>query len=194
MTRTKSFDETEALERAMDLFWLKGYHGTSMQDLVDAMGISRSSMYDTFGDKHAIFLAAFQHYKRSRQQSLDNLSSNNSGITTTLASFFNSLLRDIVSDEEKKGCFIVNTSTELAWQDDAVRAIIQENYNDFEAQFLPVFQMAIAAGELRPDKEPKEMTRFLYVNMVGLRAVSRATDDISFLRDAAKIALNALLD
>jgi TetR/AcrR family transcriptional repressor of nem operon len=192
MTRTKSFNETEALERAMDLFWLKGYHGTSMQDLVNSMGISRSSMYDTFGDKHAIFLAAFQHYKRTQQDAFKYLKEE-SEITRILATFFNSLLRDIVSDKQNKGCFIVNSSTELAWQDDAVRAIIQENYLDFESHFLPVFQRAIENGELNEDKDPKALTRFLYVNMVGLRAVSRANNDINFLRDAAKVALDALL-
>ncbi len=193
MARTKSFDETEALERAMDLFWLKGYHGTSMQDLVDAMGISRSSMYDTFGDKHAIFLMAFQHYKRSQKENFGFISED-SEITSILASFFNTLLRDIVKDQEKKGCFIVNSSTEMGWQDDAVRAIIQENYEDFEAHFLPVFKRAILYEELSEDKDPEALTRFLYVNMVGLRAVSRVTDNINFLRDAAKVALKALLD
>lgn len=191
MTRTKTFDETQALERAMELFWLKGYHGTSMQDLVDAMGISRSSMYDTFGDKHAIFLAAFQHYKRS--QSFDFIDAS-SDIANTLANFFNHLLRDIVADDEKRGCFIVNVSTELAWQDTAVRSIIQENYQMFESQFLPIFQRAIENGELNAQKDPRAMTRFLYVNMVGMRAASRATDDITFFRDAAKTALNALLN
>jgi TetR/AcrR family transcriptional repressor of nem operon len=192
MTRTKAFNETDALERAMDLFWMKGYHGTSMQDLVDAMGISRSSIYSTFGDKHAIFLAAFQHYKRGQQHSFDFLEES-SGFTAALASFFNMLLRDIVSDEEKKGCFIVNSSTEMAWQDNAVKAIIQENYDEFESHFLPFFEKAIGQGEVRDTNDPRAMTRFLYVNMVGLRAVSRATDDITFLRDAAKTALNALI-
>ncbi len=192
MTRTKAFNETEALERAMDLFWMKGYHGTSMQDLVEAMGISRSSMYSTFGDKHAIFLAAFQHYKRSARHSFDFLEES-SGFAAALASFFNRLLRDIVSDEENKGCFIVNTATEMAWQDSAVKAIIQENYNDFEAHFLPFFEQAIRDGDIGDNNDPRALTRFLYVNMVGLRAVSRASDDISFLRDAAKTALNALI-
>ena len=193
MARTKTFDEDEALTRAMELFWKKGYHGTSMQDLVDTMGISRSSMYDTFGDKHAIFLQSFRHYKKNQQAVLANISEFNDGLQDILAKFFNLLLRDIVSDEEQKGCMIVNCSTELAWEDEAVRAIIKENYDEFEKRFLPVFTLAIKRGEIDIKKNPQAMTRFLYVNMVGLRAVSRSTDDVEFIRDAAKVALGTLL-
>ncbi len=193
MARTKAFDKQEALNRAMELFWKKGYHGTSMQDLVDTMQISRSSLYDTFGDKHAIFLQSFRQYKKAQQEVLASMSEYSDSLTDILAQFFNSLLRDVVSDDEQKGCMIVNCSTELAWEDEAVRAIIQENYEEFEKRFLPVFTLAIKRGEIDIQKNPRAMTRFLYVNMVGLRAVSRSTDNVEFLRDAAKVALSTLL-
>jgi len=61
MARTKDFDEDKVLQKAMNLFWHKGYNGTSMQDLVDGLGISRSSMYDTFGDKHTLFIRALEN-------------------------------------------------------------------------------------------------------------------------------------
>jgi TetR/AcrR family transcriptional repressor of nem operon len=193
MARTKTFNEEEALTRAMELFWKKGYHGTSMQDLVDAMGISRSSMYDTFGDKHEIFLQAFQHYKQSQQSVLASLSSEGDSISKVLGTFFNHLLRDCVTDEEKRGCLVVNSSTELAWEDEAVRLLIEENYEEFERLFLPMFTLAIKKGEVDIQKNPRAMVRFLYVNMVGLRAVSRYNQDPEFLRDSAKMALTTLL-
>ena len=62
MARTKTFDPSVALEQAMAVFWLKGYEATSMQDLVEAMGINRASLYATFGDKRQLFLAAIAHY------------------------------------------------------------------------------------------------------------------------------------
>lgn len=193
MGRTKTFNQKEALVRAMELFWKKGYHGTSMQDLVDTMGISRSSLYDTYGDKHAIFLQAFRQYKQNQQSELSSVSSDSLSISEILAQFFNKLLRDIVSDEDHKGCMIVNCATELAWEDEAVRAIIQENYSEFEKRFLPVFTLAQKKGEIELAKNSRAMTRFLYVNVVGLRAVSRSNSDIEFLRDSAKVALASLL-
>ena len=193
MARTKTFNEEAALTRAMELFWKKGYHGTSMQDLVDTMGISRSSMYDTFGDKHEIFLQAFRHYKRTQYSVLSSISEQSESISEVLGKFFNHLLRDSVSDEEKKGCFVVNSSTELAWEDEAVCSLVQENYEEFERLFLPIFTLAIKKGEIDIQKNPRAMVRFLYVNMVGLRAVSRYNQDAGFLRDAAKMALTTLL-
>jgi TetR/AcrR family transcriptional repressor of nem operon len=63
MARTKDFDENEVLKKAVDIFWLKGYSATSMQDLVDGLGISRSSLYDTYGDKHTLFMKALESYQ-----------------------------------------------------------------------------------------------------------------------------------
>ena len=65
MARTKDFDEDEVLDKAMYLFWNQGYNGTSMQDLVDGLGISRSSLYDTFGDKHSLFIKTLENYKKN---------------------------------------------------------------------------------------------------------------------------------
>ena len=110
-----------------------------------------------------------------------------------LGTFFNHLLRDCVTDEEKRGCLVVNSSTELAWEDDAVRSLIEENYDEFERLFLPIFTLSIRKGELDIQPNPQAMVRFLYVNMVGLRAVSRYNQDAQFLRDAAKMALTTLL-
>ncbi|MDQ1142393.1 TetR/AcrR family transcriptional regulator [Pedobacter agri] len=66
MARTKVFNEAEVLDRAMNLFWEKGYHATSAQDLVDGLGISRSSLYDTYGDKHSLFVMALKRYREER--------------------------------------------------------------------------------------------------------------------------------
>src|ERR1700761_2998088 len=65
MARTKDFDENEVLTKAIELFWYKGYNGTSMQDLVDTLGISRSSLYDTYTDKHTLFVKALESYQNS---------------------------------------------------------------------------------------------------------------------------------
>ena len=63
MARSKEFDEKQALRKAMELFWQQGYEKTSMQELVDYMGIHRRSIYDTFGDKRTLFLSALSYYE-----------------------------------------------------------------------------------------------------------------------------------
>ena len=68
MPRTKAFDEQEVLEKAMELFWKKGYYATSIQDLVNHLGINRASLYDTFGGKKKLFLHTFSHYRTVNTQ------------------------------------------------------------------------------------------------------------------------------
>ena len=73
MARHKEFDTTKAIEQARDLFWLQGYEATSIQDLVDHLGISRSSLYDTFEDKHSLFLLTLDQYGENLRVSSSRL-------------------------------------------------------------------------------------------------------------------------
>ena len=70
MARPKAFDVERALDRAVEVFWTRGYEATSLCDLLEHMEIGRQSLYDTFGDKHGLFLAALERYRRAMSQSL----------------------------------------------------------------------------------------------------------------------------
>src|ERR1700758_1767481 len=110
MARTKDFDEDEVLAKAMNLFWLKGYNATSMQDLVDGLGISRSSLYDTFGDKHALFVRSLENYRQGVALKMQNILNEAPTAKDAVRGLLDLTTRELLSDAEHKGCFLVNAA------------------------------------------------------------------------------------
>ncbi|HJP62421.1 MAG TPA: TetR/AcrR family transcriptional regulator, partial [Mucilaginibacter sp.] len=102
MARTKDFDEDEVLEKAMNLFWLKGYNGTSMQDLVDGLGISRSSLYDTYVDKHTLFLRSLEHYKSKAGESMGKIIQSSSTAKEKIKRMLEYIINELIKDKEQK--------------------------------------------------------------------------------------------
>jgi TetR/AcrR family transcriptional repressor of nem operon len=106
MARPKEFDPDQALDRAVELFWRKGYEATSIQDLVEALGINRSSLYGTFGDKHALYLAAIDRYCEDvvapRVAELDQAASPRAAIRQ----LFLSLPTRATRRRERRGCLL----------------------------------------------------------------------------------------
>ena len=116
MGRPYEFDRQETLSRAMEVFWEKGYKATSIQDLVDRMGIKRGSIYNTFGDKHALFLAAIEHYGESVTSEMVKVLEAPGPAIENLYKFYSRLLRT-PRENRMKGCLISNTVVELAPHD-----------------------------------------------------------------------------
>src|ERR1700761_1056657 len=114
MARTKDFDEDEVLDKAMYLFWNQGYNGTSMQDLVDGLGISRSSLYDTFGDKHSLFIKTLENYKKNASAKLEAIIANAPSAKEAVKQLLEYTTRELLSDQQHKGCFMVNAAVEVA--------------------------------------------------------------------------------
>src|SRR5690554_3220753 len=102
MARTKEFDEHEILDRAMNLFWLKGYNATSAQDLVDNLGISRSSLYDTFVDKHSLFVKALQQYRKERIDPVINPQNGVEDVEAYIRFFFESVKNEAIGRSEER--------------------------------------------------------------------------------------------
>src|SRR6478735_2881087 len=106
MARTKDFDESEVLAKAVKLFWLKGYNATSMQDLVDSLGISRSSLYDTYVDKHTLYLKALEFYQNLAQQQICKISSKAESAKQAIKHLLEFVTDNLLADKQHKGCFL----------------------------------------------------------------------------------------
>src|SRR3954468_21430170 len=108
MARSKDFDEQEVLNKAVSLFWLKGYNGTSMQDLVDTLGISRSSLYDTYVDKHTLYLKALAFYRLTWGDQLNDIVAQTASAKQAIKQLLQLITSNLLNDEQHKGCFMVN--------------------------------------------------------------------------------------
>src|SRR3954453_23402261 len=114
MARTKEFDREAALELALNLFWKQGYEATSIGQLVDATGVQRQSLYDTFTDKHGLYVAALDLYAQRISASLRETLSGRGSPLTRLRRVFRSVA------SEGKGCMLVNSAVERGLADQAV--------------------------------------------------------------------------
>src|ERR1700712_5791995 len=108
MARTKDFDENEVLTKAIQLFWYKGYNATSMQDLVDGLGISRSSLYDTYGDKHTLYIKALESYQGKASAEICAVMNNTELVKTNIRRLLQYITDGLLDDKMHKGCFMVN--------------------------------------------------------------------------------------
>jgi len=177
MPKAKLFDQKDVLQQAMMLFWERGYYHTSVQDLVDRLGISRSSLYDTYGGKQQLFYSAFELYLTSNREGLINFLSTQNDVRVGLRKVFMQLVTDDFEDPECKGCFIVNTSTELLPLDDKLTKEITEHKQLMESIMHDFLQKGVQAGQISKDKDIQTLSRVLYVTMSGLRVTGKTRPD-----------------
>lgn len=193
MPRPRSFDRDDALEAALGLFWAKGYEATSLADLTRAMGLSKSSLYDTFGDKHTLFLAAFDRYADTRLgPALAMLEDTSRPARIRLEAFLRRFITIKVRDGDRRGCMIGNTAVELAPHDDLAAARVKGALARVEEAFFTLLAEARDTGEIGPEKDPRALARFLTAAVQGLRVLSKADADARALDDVVRQTLSVL--
>jgi TetR/AcrR family transcriptional repressor of nem operon len=192
MARTKDFDESEVLAKAVKLFWLKGYNGTSMQELVDALGISRSSLYDTYVDKHTLYLKALEFYQKNGQQQISDIVSNTSSAKNAIKRLLEFVTDNLLSDKQHKGCFMLNAEVEVAAQDAEVMDIVCRNDRQIEAAFYELIQRGQKNKEISNKKNAKMLTRFFVNTIKGIRVSAKSTNDSAFFNDIVQTSLSVL--
>jgi TetR/AcrR family transcriptional repressor of nem operon len=191
VSRTKEFEPAEALDAAMHLFWCKGYEATSIRDLLDGMGIGYGSLYNTFGDKHALFLASLDRFRELRTSWIDEVLED-SGLSG-IEEVFRRTVDGLVSFEPRRGCLLANTAVELGPHDAEVATKISRYVRHTEAVFERALIRAQEAGEIPADRDPRALARFLVNALHGLRVLARVGTDRAVLEDAVRVALDVLL-
>lgn len=174
MPRVKQFDQQEVLEKAMNLFWLQGYHATSIQDLVDHLGVNRASLYDTFGGKKELFEKALDRYMALNQKVNQKLLRRSEPVRKTIRQLLENTVREILSDKDKKGCFVVNTTTELAACDPDISKRVRNNQQQFVGLFQSLILKGQANGEIDSQKNARALALSMFIVFSGLQVVGKA--------------------
>jgi TetR/AcrR family transcriptional regulator, transcriptional repressor for nem operon len=174
MARTKEFNEDQALDKAIEIFWYKGYNGTSAQDLVTHLGLSRSSLYDTFGDKQKLFAQSLQRYQKNAQNQIMELFEKSENIKETLRDIFKQAVIESLEDRITKGCFMVNSSIELAMHDEEIAKIVKNNSQIMEEVFTKAVQKGQDLGQISRVNNARVLARFIFNNYSGIRVLARA--------------------
>ncbi|MNW31302.1 HTH-type transcriptional repressor ComR [compost metagenome] len=190
MSRSKEFDETEVLDKAMQLFWEQGYEKTSMTDLVKHMGIHRRSLYDTFGDKHTLFLMALDRYDNKISDSLSRGVKRSPNAKEALQSVINIM---IYGDENSpKGCLMVNSAVELAVRDAAVNEKSVCAFLKVEQLLKEIILWGQKEGEFTSEYDAEELAEYLHNVGVGLRSMLRTSIPIEKLQRIANMSMRIL--
>ena len=166
MARNIGFDEERAIQKAMEVFWRKGYSGTSMRDLTDAMQINSSSLYNTIGDKHQLFVRCISNYIHSRMDEARAQAATVKSPLKGLISLINNCVNTILYSDNH--CMAIKTTFELAATDPEIKALLKED-NDFTYGFiLDLIERAIERKEIGSDNADAEtMTNFMISAFTG---------------------------
>ncbi len=192
MPKTKLFNEEEVLEKAMLLFWKKGYHDTSIADLLQHLEISRSSLYDTFGGKKRLFHRALKMYQTAYFDGLPQFLSTQANVYEGLKLVFEKVIDDDCTDADRKGCLIVNTTTELLPNDVELQKVIVAHNAKVERTFLKFLQFGVDSGEIDGNKDIQTIAKLLYALLSGLRVLGKTKSDKVDLMNSVEAALSLL--
>lgn len=189
MARHKEFNEEVVLEKAVQIFWKQGYEKTSMQDLVDYMGIHRRSIYDTFGDKRSLFIASLTYYETFVIETFTQIINNSPTVKKAVRDIFNYIIQAAESADFPAGCLLVNTAAELSLVDQDMKKMVTKIFRDAEVMFEHLLEEGRKTGELSEELDPQVTAQFLHTNLVGLRIIVK-TD---YSKEELESVLNLML-
>ncbi len=172
MPRKKEFDREEVLDLAMELFRRRGFEATSMQDLVDGMGINRFSLYDSFGGKDELFLECLRRYNRTCiRATLDLLEQSEEGVGC-IEKAFQAFIQSVKAGSGN-GCLMINTIVESSTLPGQVSRICKQYLKSLEKAFAGALERAAALGELPAAADISARAKFLVNSMQGLGVLAR---------------------
>jgi TetR/AcrR family transcriptional regulator, transcriptional repressor for nem operon len=192
IARSKAFDRQKALSQALWLFWRKGYAATSIEDLTETLHLSRSSLYDTFGDKRTLFLEALKYYSERVISGIEQTLTKSPSPITGIQAIFEDLIDGIGQESGSLGCFMVNSVTELVPYDPNVTKLATE-YADSIQQLLQAVLKEASTQNLVTEKQTSEqLAAYVYNTIQGMRVLIKAGATREQMQAISDITLKSL--
>jgi TetR/AcrR family transcriptional repressor of nem operon len=188
MPRKKGFDPERALAKAMGVFWRLGYESASTETLMKAMGIARQSLYDTFGDKRALYLKALAYYRDRTNGDMQRMLEASPSVKEGFAKLLLGLAAE-TREQHERGCLLLSANLQRDTRDAAIADFLRDNQASVEAIFVEALRRAQTRGELSRTHKPAALAHFFVVTIQGMRTTARLTSDRKALEQVARIAL-----
>jgi len=190
--RPIQFDPDIALESAMQLFWSKGYNPSSLQMLIEAMGISKSSFYQVFKSKHNLFCECIELYAQQKMDDMESeLSHANSG-REFIQAYFHNILEEAVVSDMPRGGLLSNTANELSQSDEKVALLVCKGFEGIISFFELVLKQAQQQGDIGLNKDARILAVYLVNNVSGLRVMIKSGMSSEQLKHVVEIVLHNL--
>jgi TetR/AcrR family transcriptional regulator, transcriptional repressor for nem operon len=188
MARKKGFDPERALAKAMGVFWRVGYENASTETLMKAMGIARQSLYDTFGDKRALYLQALAYYRDRTNGGMQRMLKASPSVKEGFATLLFGLAAE-TREQHERGCLLLSANLQRDARDAVIADFLRDNQDRVEAIFVEALRRAQTRGELSRTHKPAALAHFFVVTIQGMRTTARLTSDRKALEQVARIAL-----
>ena len=172
----------------MNVFWRLGYGNTSLEVLLGEMGIAKQSLYDTFGDKRALYFKAMALYRDETNSSIRQLLDS----APTVKEGFTGLLNGLIAEsrvQHERGCLLLSANMERAVDDPEIAEFLRDNQAEVESIFVEALRRAQSNGELPIEQDARAVAKFFVVTVQGMRAMARLKSDRRALKQVAKLAL-----
>ena len=169
MARHLEFDRMEVLTKAVDAFWQVGYEALPALDIATAMGVAKSSLYNTFGSKRKLFIESVDHYAAMQRATLTPAAK-----SANVMAVLRQMLLEIASDNNAgRGCLLVNTAAEFGAHDDEIRQHVRAGFGSIKDVFAHLIQAGQAAGQIKPSIDPHQHAMILVTGIAGLRVLKK---------------------
>jgi TetR/AcrR family transcriptional repressor of nem operon len=190
--RPLQFDPDMALESAMHVFLRQGYEASSLQDLISAMGLSKSSFYQTFESKQVLFKRCIQFYRQGLIDELQlKLSKTDSG-KAFIQTLFRGVAKETSGTDGRRGCLLMNTASEFAQTDPAIAELVSNSINKLTQVFEKAIEQGQQQGDIPADKNKHALANYLVSSMSGLKNMVKAGADSKSIKQTADIVLSVL--
>ena len=190
--RPLEFDPDKAVDIAMEVFWCRGYETTSMTDLLAAMDLSKSSFYQTFGNKQQIFERCLKRYADMLSTNMEKELNAASSGRRFIENMFDTIANTAQQTEGAKGCLMVNSVNEFGQRDPSIAISLDEGLLLFTEILIKAVKRAQSEGEISADADPRAIANYLHVNISGLRTMIKAGADKKSTKGTVALILKAL--
>jgi TetR/AcrR family transcriptional repressor of nem operon len=192
MARPKEFDPSEAMKEAMGAFWENGYHATSMNDLLSEMKLNRGSLYDTFGDKKTLFLAALAEYERQARQAFAAILEKPGSAKAAIRQWVAAAADTCTGDAGQRGCLGLKAAVEMAPHDPDVANWVREITRARELMVAKVIKRGQAEGEISGGLDARAVARYLLMSLAGLKIMGVSSPSSRDVREVVSLILRVL--
>lgn len=192
MGRPRSFDPDLVVDRAMEVFWDKGYQAATPAQLVDATGIGKGSLYHEFGSKHRLFELALRRYRDTQAARLVELLEAPGPVKARLSEALTAIAEMGISPPVRRGCLAVNTAAELGPTDEAAASLVRDMFERTGQAFTSLVERGQTTGEIRAGLEPGDVASLLLATVIGLQIGSMVAEDPHRLLAAVRVVVELL--
>jgi TetR/AcrR family transcriptional repressor of nem operon len=186
MSRPREFDEEAVLDAVTDCFWVRGYQATSMRDLAERTGLTTASLYNAFGDKHALYRLVLERYTTSGLAGFGKMFESRLPPLRALEKFFDAIVAEALGDKQRKGCLAVNTALEVAPHDEDLKRLVTQGLERLETYLQQCVAAGQADGSIKTTQPSGDVAKMLLGAVLGLRVLARMRPDKKTLTGAMR--------